>query len=112
MKDNKYDFINLTLDSECAMKNDHDKIIFDIAWTVCNINKPNFEFLHKKRFIVKESYENINHWIFRRRKDKKQYDFDESRYMTGVVSKKLTFVFVMKILHYLPILNHGVAWTL
>ena len=80
MKDNKYDFINLTLDSECAMKNDHDKIIFDIAWTVCNINKPNFEFLHKKRFIVKESYENINHWIFRRRKDKKQYDFDESRY--------------------------------
>ncbi len=80
MKDNKYDFINLTLDSECAMKNDHDKIIFDIAWTVCNINKPNFEFLHKKRFIVKESYENINHWIFRRRKDKKQYDFDEDRF--------------------------------
>ena len=41
----KFDFINMTLDTECAMRNDHDKIIFDIAWTICNINRPNFEFM-------------------------------------------------------------------
>ena len=65
----KYDFINMTLDTECAMRNDHDKIIFDIAWTVCNINKPNFERMHKERFIVKETYENIGSWIWRSKKN-------------------------------------------
>jgi len=75
----KHDFINLTLDSECAMRNEHDKIIFDIAWTVCNINKPNFEFLHKRRFIVKESYENISSWIWRNKKGYR-YSFDERRF--------------------------------
>ena len=79
MNNNKYDFINMTLDSECAMRNQHDKIIFDIAWTVCNINKPNFEFLHKRRFIVKESYENIDTWIWRN-KQGNRYNFDERRY--------------------------------
>jgi len=91
----KFDFINMTLDTECAMRNDHDKIIFDIAWTICNINRPNFEFMHKERYIVKETYEHIGSWIWRTKKTgvAVNYDFDETRFQqlhSDVIAGRVT----------------------